>query len=111
MYKVVMLDNYLDSEKMEIYEKEYEKLEAAEEMYAGLFEQTKKLILEVLKLMLEMDKAQAPVMQQIIDVVNDIEINEEIELNNKEGRFFFIEKNSIEFSLAGKHIVAKIVKA
>ena len=57
-----------------------------------------------------MDKAQATVMQQIIDVVNDFEVNEEIELNNGDSRFLLIEKNSIEFSLAGKHIVAKIVE-
>lgn len=110
MYKVVMLENYLDSQKEEIYEKEYETLEAAEEAYAGLFGQAKKLILEVLKLMLELDKEQAAVMQQIIDIVKDIELNEEIELNNRDDRFLLIEKNCIEFSLAGKHIIAKIVK-
>ena len=110
MYKVVMLENYLDSQKEEIYEKEYETLEAAEEAYAGLFGQAKKLILEVLKLMLELDKEQAAVMQQIIDIVKDIELNEEIELNNRDDRFFFLFKNCIEFSLAGKHIIAKIVK-
>ena len=110
MYKVVMLENYLDSQKEEIYEKEYETLEAAEEAYAGLFGQAKKLILEVLKLMLELDKEQAAVMQQIIDIVKDIELNEEIELNNRDDRFLLIEKNCIEFSQAGKHIIAKIVK-
>lgn len=109
MYKVVMVDNYLDSKKVEIHEKECETLETAEVAYAILFEQAKKLILEILEHMLEMDKAQAPVMQQIIDVVNEIELNEEIELNNREERFLFVEKNHIEFSLAGKHIVAKIV--
>ena len=109
MYKVIMADNYLDSKKVEIHEKECETLETAEVAYAILFEQAKKLILEILEYMLEMDKAQAPVMQQIIDVVNEIELNEEIELNNREERFLFVEKNHIEFSLAGKQIVAKIV--
>ena len=109
MYKVIMADNYLDSEKVEIHEKECETLEAAEEAYAMLFEQAKRLILKVLELMAEMDKAQKPVMQQIINVVNEIELNEEIELNNRGERFLFVEKNSIEFSLAGKHIVAKVV--
>ena len=109
MYKVVMLDNYLDSQKAEIHEKEFETLEAAEEAYAGLFGHVKNLILEVLGMMLEADKAQALVMQQIIDVVKEIELNEEIELSNREERFLFAEKNCIEFSLAGKHVVAKIV--
>ena len=109
MYKVVIVDNYLDSEKVEIYEKEFETLEAAEVAYAGVFEQTKNLILEVLKLMLEIDKTQAPVLKQIIDVVNELELNEDIELNNREGRFLLVEKNCIEFSLAGKHIIAKVV--
>ena len=110
MYKVVMVENYLDSKKIETYGKECETLEAAEEAYAGLFEQAKMLILEVLRLMSELDKAQAPVMQQIIDVVNDLELNEEIELNNRDERFLLIEKNCIEFSLAGKHIIAKLVE-
>lgn len=110
MYKVVMLDNFLDSQKLESYEKECETLEAAEKEYADLFGQAKKLILEVLNWMLELDKAQAPVMQQIIDVVNDLELNEEIELNNRDERFLLMEKNCIEFSLAGKHIIAKIVE-
>ena len=109
MYKVVMADNYLDSKKVEIHEKECDTLEAAEAAYAIVFEQAKELILKVFEQMLEMDKAQASVMQQIIDVVNEIELNEEIELNNREERFLFAEKNHIEFSLAGKHIIAKIV--
>lgn len=109
MYKVIMIDNYLDSKKAEIYEKEFEKLEEAEEAYAGVFGQAKNLILELLKLISEADKEQAPIMQQIIAVVQDIELDEEIELNAREERFLFVEKNGIEFSLAGKHIVAKIV--
>ena len=43
MYKVVMLDNYLDSKKVEVYEKEYETLDDAEYAYAEVFEQVKKL--------------------------------------------------------------------
>ena len=109
MYKVVMLDNYLDSKKVEVYEKEYETLDDAEYAYAEVFEQVKKLIVAVLEMMLEMDKTQASVVQQIIDVVNEIELNGEIELTTGEGRFLFVDKNCIEFSLAGKHIVAKIV--
>ena len=109
MYKVVMWDNYLDSQKMEVHEKEYETLDDAECAYAGVFEQVKKLIVAVLEMMLEMDKTQASVVQQIIDVVNEIELNREIELTTGEGRFLFVDKNCIEFSLAGKHIVAKIV--
>lgn len=110
MYRVVMADNYLDSSKAELYEKAFETLDAAEDAYADLFGHVKKLILELLKVMLEADKAQAPVMQQIIDVVTDIEQNEEIELNSREGRFLLVEKNCIEFSLAGKHIAAKIIE-
>ena len=110
MYKVIMLDNYLDSQKMEVYEKACENLESAEEVYAGLFLQVKKLILEMLKLMLEADKTQALVIQQIIDTVNDIELNEDIELKAGDETFLSVEKNNIEFCLAGKHIVAKIVE-
>ena len=84
MYKVVMADNYLDSKKVEIYEKECKTLEEAEEAYLIAFRQAKMLILDVLHMMAEMDKAQVPVLQQIIEVVDNLGLNEEIELNNKE---------------------------
>ena len=108
MYKVIMLDNYLDSAKAEIYEKECATLEEAEEAYEGLFEQAKTLILEVLKLLAKADEEQAHVIMQIIDVVSELELNEEIELNSGDSRFLLVEKNHIEFSLAGKHIIGKI---
>ena len=111
MYKVVMVDNYLDSKKTEIHEKEFENLAEAEDAYAGVFGQVKNLILEVLKLMSASDKEQASVMEQIIAVVKELELDEEIELNAREERFLYVGKNCIEFCLAGKHIVAKIVES
>lgn len=37
MYKVIMMDNYLDTKKLNIYEKTYETLEEAEEAYSEIF--------------------------------------------------------------------------
>ena len=110
MYKSIIVDNYLDSAKAEIYEKECATLEEAEEAYVVIFSQAKTLILEILEFLSEADKEQSQVIKQIIDVVSDLEINEEIELTSGEERFLQIEKNLIEFSLAGKHIVGKVVE-
>lgn len=110
MYKVIMMDNYLDTKKLNIYEKTYETLEEAEEAYSEIFRQAKKLILEELGQLLKINRTQETVIQQIIDVVNEINRDEDIELNANEGRFLFVIKNCMEFNLAGKQIVTKIIQ-
>lgn len=108
MYRFVHTDNLKNGEDYDIYYKDIETVEEADLRYAEFFPIVKTLIASIFEGLISSCPDQAPVFQQIVDVINDLECNEEIELNAQDATFLTAGERFIEFNLAGKHILVEI---
>lgn len=108
MYKFTHKDNLKNGEVYDIYTKDIETAGEADMRYAEFFPIVKTLIASIFEGLISADPEQAPVLRQIVDVINDLECNEEIELNARDVTFLTAGHHFIEFNLAGKHIVVKM---
>lgn len=108
MYRFVHTDNLKNGETYDIYHKDFETLEEANLRYGEFFPIVKTLIVSIFERLISSCPEQAPVFQQIVDVINELECNEEIELNAQDATFLTAGERFIEFNLTGKHILVKI---
>lgn len=108
MYRFTHKDNLKNGEVYDIYTKDIETLEEVDKRYEEFFPIVKNLIAGIFEGLITACPEQAPVFQQIIEVINALECNEEIELNAQDATFLTAGYHFIEFQLAGKHIIVKI---
>lgn len=108
MYQIIHMDNCTNRDTYDIYKKEIETKEEAEIRYAEIFALVKECIIEELKLIITANPEMAPVLQQIISVVSELEENEEIELTARDETFLTAGTGYIEFKFLSRHIILKL---
>lgn len=110
MYQIIYIDNCIDREKYDIYEKKIEVKEDADKLYAELFALVKESMMEEFDGLISINPDMALVLQQIKDVVKELNVDDEIELKTQESPILVMGAGKLEFTFLNRHIVLKLEK-